>query len=177
MLLSQDGFFMKLKSENPEVFYFTDQRNFLEKKDLENLIVLGKKSQRGRAKYCLHENSDSMLHEMFHVHYLNTYTRPHKQIDKSTSLHLISGNMDLYLFDDKGSVIDLVSLGDYKTELPFYFCAPKNTYRTLVVKSPVVLFHEIRLGPFDKQDTIFAPWAPMEEDHDGIRNFISYLTQ
>lgn len=166
---------MKLNSENTEVFYFADEKNFLEKSDLDKLIDLGNVSKRNRAKYCLHETPNDLLHEMFHVHYLRTYTRPHKQIEKCTSFHMISGILDLYMFDDKGNVINLISLGEYNTGLPFYFCAPKNTYRTLLVKSPVVLFHEIRLGPFKNEDTIYAPWAPLEEDFDGIKKFRSQI--
>ena len=112
---------------------------------------------------------------MFEVFTNNTYMRPLKQISKTYSFHIIHGCVDVYLFSDDGDIIEVVSLGDFQSGKSFYFRPPENTYRTLITNTEFVIYHEATTGPFRKEDTIFAPWAPREDDIGGIRNFYMQL--
>src|SRR3990167_3018440 len=80
---------------------------------------------------------------------------------------------------NKGSnlheMFDVISLGDFQSGKTFYFRPPANTYRTLLTMTDFVLYHEVTTGPFQKEDTIFAHWAPQENDTDGIGQFILQL--
>ncbi|MBX9633944.1 MAG: hypothetical protein K2X44_03095, partial [Magnetospirillum sp.] len=48
--------------------------------------------------------------------------------------------------------------------LPYYFRLSESRYHTMVVRSDVVVYHEITGGPFNRADTQFAPWAPSDRD-------------
>ena len=168
---------MKIKPENSEVFYINDSNVMLEKKDFEQLYWDALNSKRHRARYCAHKNKESVLHEMFEIFMQETYLRPLKQVQKSYSYHIIQGCVDIYLFSEHGEVIGIISLGDFQSGKPFYFCAPENVYRTLVTTSEFVLYHEVTTGPFKKEDTLFAPWAPAENDLSEIDDFLSRLKE
>lgn len=159
---------MKIQQETPEVYYITDLHTCIEKKDFQKLIDFALKSKRKRARYCAHENKESELHDMFEVFTQQTYMRPLKQIHKTYSFHIIQGAVDIYMFSEKGEITDVIFLGDFQSGKPFYFRPPKNTYRTLVPTTKFVLYHEATTGPFKKDDTLFAHWAPSEDDAVGI---------
>lgn len=163
---------MEIKSENNEVFYMADSNVMLKKMDFDQLHNYALKSTRNRARYCAHKNKESDLHEMFEIFTQETYLRPLKQINKSYSYHVIQGSVDVYLFSEIGEVTDIISLGDFQSGKPFYFRAPQNVYRTLVTTSKFVLYHEVTTGPFKKEDTLFAPWAPVEDDVNATKQFL-----
>ncbi len=165
-----------LKKETAEVYYLGCLQKLLKRQDSEQLQSLLMQSSRNRARFCLHSRKESDLHEMFEMLSKDVYMRPHKQINKCTSYHIVSGMLKLYLFDDGGKIIDIFSLGDFHSGKPYYFRAPKNTYRTLVPESDFVLYHETTTGPFNKADTVFAPWSPIEDDVDGRKLFKSFVT-
>ncbi len=166
-----------LKEENAEVYYLNDIQKLLCQQDFQQLRNFAKKSKRNRARFCMHTDRNSQLHEMFEILTNEIYMRPHKQTNKHTSYHIVFGSVKIYLFDSDGKITDALSLGDYHSGQAFYFRAPKDTYRTLVPESDFVLYHEITTGPFNKHDTIFAPWSPSEHDHEKIKTFRSTLNQ
>jgi len=168
---------MKIKQETPEVYYITDHYALLKKNNFDQLVNLAFKSKRKRARYCAHQNKESDLHDMFEVFTNQTYMHPLKQKHKNYSFHIIQGCVDVYLFSDEGDLINIISLGDFESGKAFYFMPPKNTYRMLVTKTEFVLYHEATIGPFQKEDTLFAPWAPTETDMDGIKVFFSQLKE
>ena len=166
---------MKLLSENAEVQYIKDYPVKIQKDDFDTLYESAKESNRNRARYCAHETKESDLHDMFEIFTINTYLRPIKQKNKNYSYHIIRGSVDVYLFTDDGSVTQIISLGDFDSGKPFYFRPPVNVYRTLITRSDFVLYHETTTGPFKREDSLFAPWAPEESDHSGVTQFISTL--
>lgn len=50
-------------------------------------------------------------------------------------------------------------------------------YHTLLINSPVFVFHEITGGPFRREDTLFAPWAPTEDQPEAVAEFTRGLTE
>lgn len=161
--------------ETNEVYYLNDPKPTLKKSDFPALLDFAKLSLRKRARYCAHKNKDSQLHDMFEIFTNQTYMHPLKQISKTYSFHIIAGEADVYLFSDTGDILDCISLGDFQSGKQFYFRPPENVYRTLVTKTEYVLYHEATTGPFNKGDTLFAPWAPTETDAQGIQLFLSEL--
>lgn len=168
---------MKMRQETAEVFYVEDHNPFLEKKDFEQLIDFAFKSNRKRARYCTHKNKESQLQDMFEVFTNQTYMRPLKQVNKTYSFHIIQGCVDVYLFSDTGEVTDMISLGDFRSGKNFYFRPPENTYRSFITRTNFVIYHEATTGPFRKEDTVFAPWAPAEGDSKGIADFLLKLKE
>jgi cupin fold WbuC family metalloprotein len=112
---------------------------------------------------------------MLIVHEHGAYVRPHKHLGKTESAHVIEGLADVVVFDDHGEVSDVFSLGDYSSGLSFYYRMATPTYHMLIIRSDVLVFHEITNGPFDRAKTVFAPWAPDDGDTDLIASFLAEL--
>ncbi len=122
------------------------------------------KTKRKRVRVCMHKNIEEYLHEMFVCYVKETYVRPNKHIQKDESLHIIYGAADFIFFDDNGVITDIVPLGDCKSGRNFYCRIPESVYHTFVIKSDIIVIHESTPGPFRREDTVFAPWAPEEGD-------------
>ena len=46
-----------------------------------------------------------------------------------------------------------------------------------MIRSDVLVFHETTNGPFDRKDTVFAPWSPEDGDPQGIDAFMTALEE
>jgi hypothetical protein len=46
-----------------------------------------------------------------------------------------------------------------------------------LIRSETVVFHETTNGPFKREDTDFASWAPEEDDEKSARGFQETLTR
>lgn len=160
-----------LEKKNEEVFIAKDEVikitpssvQFVKKKALHNL--------RKRARICFHKDSSSLIHEMLIALTNECYIRPHKHTHKSESFHVIEGEIDVIIFNDDGTIKETIRLSDYNSGKKFYYRLSEPLYHTVVIKSAVAVFHETTNGPFNREETIFAPWAPEEGDNEGIKKF------
>jgi cupin fold WbuC family metalloprotein len=132
---------------------------------------------RGRIRICAHPDTDDRLHEMLIVHAAGAYVRPHKHEGKSESLHVLEGDADVVFFDDEGGVRDVVSLGPYGSPRHFYYRLDEPVFHTLLIHSEFLVFHEVTNGPFRREETVFAPWAPEESDPAACEAFVADLAQ
>ena len=157
---------MKFAEQNREVFYATDHIKIVSSNELDFLTDKALANGRKRARVCLHENESATLHEMLIVHGRGAYIRPHKHFGKSESIHIIEGLLDLVLFDDQGSITQVVNMGNYASGKPFYQRLDSPVFHTLIIRSERLIFHETTNGPFCRTESVFAPWAPEDVDFD-----------
>ncbi|MBI5799771.1 MAG: WbuC family cupin fold metalloprotein [Verrucomicrobia bacterium] len=162
---------MQLKPYNAEVVFAADSIVQIAGADLAALKVEAAQNPRRRKRICAHPDSGDRLHEMFIVHERGCYVRPHKHLEKCESLHVIEGTAEAVFFNEDGSVRDVVLLGDYRSGAPFFYRVGEPVYHTLLITSPVFVFHETTGGPFRREDTIFAPWAPTEDQPEAVEAF------
>lgn len=148
---------------NDEVLISNEDMVHVDELDLKNLKRGALHNERKRIRLCTHKSIDDPLHEMFIVHTKNVYVRPHKHVEKSESFHIIEGLVDVVLFDDDGNIIKIIKMGDYRSGLKFYQRLSKSYFHTLIIKSKILVFHEITSGPFKREDTVFPPWAPPDD--------------
>lgn len=134
-------------------------------------------TQRKRVRVCMHKDIQEKLHEMHVCYVKETYVRPNKHIKKDESLHIIHGSADFIFFDDKGAITDVVPLGDYTSGRNFYCRIPESVYHTFVIRSDIIVIHESTPGPFRREDTLFAPWAPEEANLPAVREYMDNLAQ
>lgn len=127
---------------------------------------------RRRIRLCAHRSSSDTLHEMLIIHERGTYVRPHKHLGKIESFHIIEGEADIIIYEDNGEIADLVSMGAYTSGKPFYYRLTYPAFHTLNITSDVLVFHEITNGPFRREDTVFAEWAPEENDSQAVKLFM-----
>ncbi len=133
------------------------------------------KNARGRMRLCAHQSVEDLLHEMIIVHERQAYVRPHRHLGKSESVHIIEGEVDVVLFDEKGDLIRVVEMGEFASDKTFYYRSSGHEFHTLIIRSDVLVFHEVTNGPFCREDTEFAQWSPTEEDPEGQRLFLEQL--
>jgi cupin fold WbuC family metalloprotein len=132
---------------------------------------------RGRARICAHRSSDAPLHEMLIVISARSYIRPHKHLRKSESFHIVEGSVDVVMLDDAGEVIEVIELGDASTGRDFYYRLSDSVFHTLVIHGDFLVVHEVTDGPFVKEETVLAPFAPGEEQRDAARDYMNGIAR
>jgi cupin fold WbuC family metalloprotein len=153
---------MQTRKINDEVYYAYDDIVCVKRDNIEELKSIAEKNIRKRTRLCAHPDEGNILHEMFIILGKENYIRPHRHLHKSESFHVIEGSADIILFDDRGTPIQRIELGDYSSGRRFYFRIDRSIFHTVVVISACFVFHETTNGPFNRSDTEFALWAPEE---------------
>ena len=142
------------------------------------------KSPRNRYRLCLHWDHDHLTQEMIICLKGFTYFQPHLHpANRSESYHMIEGRADIYLFDEKGEIIDIVRLGapgtigEDKVSRSFMYRLSKPIYHLVIPRSEWTIYHEVLTGPWSKNEVVqYAPFAPPENDRDCILKFIKQVT-
>lgn len=168
---------MKYKTINEAVLYNDEPICMLSGADLQELSELGLATQEQRTRLCVHENADSLVHEMFIIHTRDTYVRPHRHRTKSESFQVLQGNASLVLFNDEGEITQVSALGDVISGQTFYFKMPANVWHGLVIHSDVLVFKEVTQGPFDSDDCEFPDWAPTGRHVNEVPGYMAQLNQ
>ena len=169
------SFIRSCRRESVEVLYSDSRLTHITKKDFVELKSLAARNPRKRVRLCAHGATTARLHEMLIVHQKVAYVRPHKHSGKSESTHVIEGIVDFVLFDEDGALDRVIECGDYASGKPVYFRMAEPALHTLVIRSDVLVFHEITDGPYDRKDTAFPSWAPDEDDADTVSRFLTDL--
>jgi cupin fold WbuC family metalloprotein len=166
---------MRTNRISEEVLVAADPLVQLTRVDAERLIASAGETARQRIRLCAHKSSDDRLHEMFIVHPRGAYVRPHRHRNKSESMLIVQGTVDFLMLDDDGRLTDVIQMGEYGSGRTFYYRSDTPIYHTLLITSDVLLFLEITNGPFDRADTIFAPWSPDGSNETAVRQYMEAL--
>lgn len=143
--------------------------------DLEYLKSEVHKTARKRIRLCVHQGDDALLHEMFVVYTGMTYVRANLHVGKDESLHILEGEADFIFFDKEGNILDVVELGDKKSGKNVFVRVPQGVFHTIVMRSDYLIIHEATPGPFERADTLWAPWAPPDNDQEAVDAFMKGL--
>lgn len=165
----------KYTFQNPEVLHSKLSITTTDRSDIDLFKQLSSRNPRKRIRLCSHDSPDDRLHEMLIIHERSAYVRPHKHPGKTESTHIIEGLVDVVVFDDDGRIERVISMGDYASGKIFYYRMAIPVFHTLIIRSDVLVFHETTNGPFDRCDTVFAPWSPEDADVDSVNNFMTGL--
>lgn len=166
-----------MRADSPEVTFAAGPRVRLRAGDIHGLKEKAKASERDRARFCAHMSVDDDLHEMIIVKTRDAYVRPHKNLKKRKSFHIIEGEADLLFFDDTGNVIECCRMGDYHSGDVFFYRLSHPGYHTLLIRSDWLVFQETTNGPFKTSDTVYASWAPDEKDATSVTRYVQRLRQ
>jgi cupin fold WbuC family metalloprotein len=161
--------------QDTEVLYPKDAITTTNRADIQHLQELASCNPRKRIRLCAHANAGDPLHEMLIIHERGAYVRPHKHLGKTESTHIIEGQVDVVIFDDVGNIVNVIHMGDYTSGMKFYYRMAIPLFHTLIIRTGVLVFHETTNGPFNRSNTIFAPWAPEDDDRESVEAFISDL--
>ena len=148
-----------------EVFYTSNSITKVSDKDVMFLKGKAEDNRRKRVRLCTHPDRSSALHEMIIVLRRGIYIPPHKHLDKSESFHIIEGALDVVMFIDDGDIKEVISMSERCSgNNIFFYRLGDSFFHTVLPTSEMVVFHETTNGPFRKEDTVFAGWAPNEDD-------------
>jgi cupin fold WbuC family metalloprotein len=166
---------MNFIKESDEVYRTHGKLTKVSGDDVVFLKAQAAKNERRRVRLCAHPDNADLLHEMLIIHVQNTYVAPHKHVNKSESFHIIEGALNVFLFDDDGRVIETIRMGEITSSRVFYYRLSSSVYHSVLPESEFVVFHEVTNGPFDRNDTVVAPWAPKADDENAQLKFVQFL--
>jgi len=146
-----------------------------DKKIVEKLKFLAKKSPLKRSRICLHKSLKDNTNEMIIALMKDSYIPPHIHPNsKSESYHLIEGKMKVFIFNKNGKIVKVIKMGDYKSGNIFYYRMNKGYYHMPVSVTHFCIYHETYSGPFNKKkDVHFPKWAPDQKKFIGVKSLIS----
>ena len=169
---------MPLRHQSPEVLHADEKIVRVGQAEITALRQALTQSIRGRSRICAHRDSSNTLHEMIITLSRSTYIRPHRHFGKCESFHIIEGELDVVIFDELGEITDVVRMGPHgAAEQSFFYRLADPLFHTVVVRSETVVFHETTNGPFVREDTEFAAWAPDEKETDDAGAYVRDLVQ
>jgi cupin fold WbuC family metalloprotein len=167
---------MNLKKESDGVYFATDSIVAIDLNDLDFLKIQAFASLLNRARICAHKSKDDTLHEMIIVLGSQSYIQPHRHINKSESFHIVEGCVDVVILDEHGGITEVVELGDLSTGRKFFYRLSCSRFHTLLIRSEYVIIHEVTNGPFLKEETILASFAPSDSDVQQAAEYLAKLS-
>jgi cupin fold WbuC family metalloprotein len=163
---------MSLRKVNDEIFIAEEPIVRIGDEQIAFLKRQAQASPRRRARICAHKSNDDALHEMLIVISADSYIHPHKHLGKSESFHIVEGNVDVAVFDDAGALVDLVELGPPGSGRQFFYRLDHGAFHTLLIHGDYLVVHEVTNGPFARDRTVMASFAPKEEDAERARDYM-----
>lgn len=160
-----------VRKESDEVLYPLQDPVILDSSGVSELKRLALLNPRQRIRLCAHSAPQDSLHEMFIVHTSECYVRAHKHVGKAESMAILEGEVDVVLFNDDGTLRQVLPMGAPASGRTFYHRISKPVYHMMLIRTPFVVFHEITEGPFLREQTDFPEWAP-EQDQPGRVHFL-----
>ena len=88
---------------------------------------------------------------------------------------MIEGEMDVLIFNEGGALTEVIEMGGDAFNQKLYCRIPEKLFHAIIIRSECAVFHEVTDGPFRKEETIAAPWAPQEGDTAGIIAFLETI--
>ena len=158
------------------VFTFEDQDIItIETGDLKKLKESAQESELLRSRYCLHHDNEAQVHEMIIAFCIDTYVRPHRHINKTESFHVIEGELNIVFFDDNGNITRVLNMKPIGSDGPFVYRLANEQWHMVIPLIDETIIHEVTCGPFIKDESVFAPWSPEQDDKEGVAQFLDKI--
>lgn len=131
-------------------------------KELDNLACDAGNSERRRTHLNVHDSLDAKVQRLFIATEPDTYMRPHRhpQAHKWEFLIVLTGEIDLLIFDDSGVLTTRETLsqtGVRAVEIP------PDIWHAYVCKSSKTIVLEVKEGAYIPTEAgDFAQWSPAE---------------
>ena len=164
---------MNLHKVSEEVFVALDPIVRFGGEEIEFLKERARANPRQRARICAHRSNDDAIHEMLISLSAGSYIHPHRHLGKSESFHIVEGEVDVAIFDDAGRIVDVVELGAPGSGRSLYYRLSQSAFHTLLLRSDFLVIHEVTNGPFVREKTVLAPFAPPEDQLDAARAYMA----
>jgi cupin fold WbuC family metalloprotein len=165
-----------LQRVNDEVFVARDPIARFGDEEVAFLRKQAQANPRKRARICAHRSNDDSLHEMLIAIMSESYIHPHRHSNKSESFHIVEGLVDVAIFGEDGTLTDVIELGPLGSGRQFFYRLSESRFHTLLIRTDYIVIHEATNGPFDRDGTIFAAFAPTEEEPKKVQEYLKRLS-
>lgn len=166
---------MKTRRECDEVLYTDESVVALSDDEITALKQKASMNPRNRIRLCAHPDTSDKLHEMIIILEKNVHFPPHRHQGKSESVHIIEGIADMIVFNDDGSISQVLPLGVFGSGRNCFCRLNASVYHTLLIRSEFLIFHETINGPFQKDNSQYAPWVPDSSDPEIMKGYFENL--
>lgn len=120
---------------------------------INSLKSAARKSPLGRARICLHIDTNSPVQEMIIALCKNSLVETHRHpVHKPESYHLLEGEMDVNIFASTGEVIQVIKLHQNGVRM---YRIQGNVWHQPISISECAVYHEVYTGPFEKNEDVF----------------------
>ncbi|MDF1739281.1 MAG: WbuC family cupin fold metalloprotein [Verrucomicrobiales bacterium] len=157
---------MKLALDNPsgEVF-------LLSKQQMKEGVLASRESPRRRILMPIHRSEDALVQRMLNFFQSDTYIPPHQHPREGASetIQMLAGRLAFFIFGDDGAIS-----ASHTLEPGDLIDIEAGVWHGLVILEPDTVVLEVKRGPFDATDRIFADWAPAEGE-DGAGAYLRSL--
>jgi cupin fold WbuC family metalloprotein len=133
-------------------------------KSIVNKLVAAARKTGANQRICLHGGPEAAYHSMVVCEHRGFYFPPHRHAApaKAEGLHIIRGDLAVFVFDDTGQVTARCVLAHHGD--PFLTLIPAGAWHFTAPASKLAVYHEAKPGPFlGEADREFAPWAPARD--------------
>jgi cupin fold WbuC family metalloprotein len=168
---------VNLRKLNEEVFIALDTIVQIGGEDIAFLKQQARENSRKRARICAHKTNQDALHEMVIAIAANSYIHPHRHVGKSESFHIVEGEVDIVVFDESGAIVDIIDMGPVGSARKFYYRLSESAFHTLLIRTDFLVVHEVTRGPFFRENTVLAPFAPPEDEHRAARDYMTLVAE
>ncbi|MBP6784729.1 MAG: WbuC family cupin fold metalloprotein [Verrucomicrobiales bacterium] len=126
-------------------------------------LALSRRSPRRRMLLPIHRHQDDLVQRMVNFLQPGTYIQAHQHPRDcaSETILVTSGSLGFVTFDAAGEVLTTsrLSVGDL-------IDIEARVWHGVLALAPDTIILEIKRGPYDDQDKVFADWAPPENADD-----------
>jgi cupin fold WbuC family metalloprotein len=168
---------VNLRKVNDEVFIALDPIVQIGGEEIAFLKRQARANSRGRARICAHKANDDALHEMVIAIAAESYIHPHRHLGKSESFHIVEGEVDIVVFDEGGKIVDIIDMGTVGSGRKFYYRLSESVFHTLLIRTDFLVVHEVTNGPFLRDKTVLAPFAPSESEPGAARDYMAMVAE
>jgi cupin fold WbuC family metalloprotein len=131
---------------------------------VEHTIARALACPRRRANHNFHADAEANPHRFLNAFVRGTYCAPHRHADppKPESFIILSGQLAVFIFDDRGAVeTHYVLSADHNVGIDL----PPGVWHTLAPLTETAVCFEVKPGPYSvHNDKEFASFAPLEGD-------------
>lgn len=144
-----------LALENPTGPVFTLSPDLLKEG-----LAASRSSPRHRMLLPIHRHQEDIVQRMVNFMQPGTYIQPHQHPrDFATETILVmQGEMGFVVFDESGSL-----LSAHRIKQGELIDIEARVWHGVVALDPDTIILEIKRGPYDDTDKVFADWAPAED--------------
>jgi cupin fold WbuC family metalloprotein len=143
--LDQSGHSLAIYSKNTNLI--------INKRLIKNLKNFSKRHNNCNLRICFHKNKKEALQNMvvlLNLHSGNKF-KIHKHNFKDEVYQIIDGKLKIKIFSNQKVKKEII----LSKETNLIARLEKNTFHQTLPQSNIVIFHEIRKGPFSGKDSIF----------------------